>query len=190
MKLFDETAHDTLTGLFGRKIGSVILEQHFAASVRNDTPLTVIFLDLDYFKKFNDLYGHDAGDAVLRGLAGRLKLSLRQQDVAIRWGGEEFVVVLPNTSLDQSRVYITRLVKGGLGFAPDGGVVTSSMGVAERRIDGVASWDELVTIADRRLYLAKDSGRNCAVFKDTPEKFLRDVVAELESGVAFEAAPA
>jgi diguanylate cyclase (GGDEF)-like protein len=126
----------------------------------------VLFLDLDRFKEVNDRYGHDAGDEVLRAAADRIAAVLRRQDTAIRWGGEEFLVLLPNTGVDGAARVARRLGAEGLGARPDGTPQTASVGLAERRVDGVDEASQLIELVDGRMYAAKDAGRNRLVGPD------------------------
>src|SRR5699024_2186500 len=89
---------DPLTGLFNRRYLDETLRRELARAVRGNKPLAVVMLDLDHFKRINDEHGHDAGDAVLRAVAQQLKASVRASDVACRYGGEEFALILPDCS--------------------------------------------------------------------------------------------
>lgn len=158
--LVRDAIRDSLTGIFSRHSGKELLELHFINSTRAATPLSVAFIDLDHFKCINDDHGHDAGDRVLVSAADRLRSCLRTGDVLARWGGEEFVLIMPNTEADQAVAALERVRNTGLGERPDGHAVTASIGVAERASDGAAHWRELVDLADRRMYAAKHNGRN------------------------------
>jgi diguanylate cyclase (GGDEF)-like protein len=127
----------------------------------------VAFLDLDRFKAVNDGWGHDAGDRVLSDVAAHLRNGVRRQDSVIRWGGEEFVLLLPMTDKDAARLLLDRLCSDGVGRRPDGTRQTVSVGIADLEQDKVTSWAELVTLADRRMYMAKEAGRNRIVADDT-----------------------
>jgi len=161
-----KAAHDALTGLFSRRFAEQAFEIQFEVSKRSDRPLAVLFIDLDRFKTVNDQFGHDAGDEVLATAGAKIRAVLRQQDIAARWGGEEFLVVLPNTDLAGADVVIDRLGKTGLGLRPDGIAQTASVGIAERKRDHTPDARALADAADRRLYQAKKSGRNCMVGPD------------------------
>ena len=132
--------------------------------MQNELPLTVAFVDIDRFKQVNDGYGHDTGDRVLRHVARQLQRGLRQGDALVRWGGEEFLVVLAGTDKEGARVVISRLGAFGFGARPDGTPVTACFGLAERIGDGLKDENEMIELADRRMYEAKISGRNRAVF--------------------------
>lgn len=114
----------------------------------------------DHFKSINDRFGHEAGDQVLRELAARVKGGLRQSDSLLRWGGEEFVLVMPDTDRQQALQALHRIIKGGLGSRPDGSVLTASIGLAERRHDRPQALRELLELADQRMYRAKQTGRD------------------------------
>lgn len=157
---------DPLTGALSRRTGMEMLDNQFRRAMILEGPLTVVFFDLDRFKQINDLFGHDAGDQTLRGLCRAVMAQLRQDDVMIRWGGEEFLLLLTGTDLAGARKVLSRLGAAGFGVRPDGLPVTASLGVAERISDAVQSVDALVEVADQRMYQAKLGGRNQARFGD------------------------
>ncbi len=158
--LVRDAIRDRLTGAFSRHSGEELLELQFTLSTRAETPLTVAFIDLDRFKRINDEFGHEVGDEVLIEATRRLRATLRTGDVLARWGGEEFVLIMPNTQSEQAAAALERVRAGGLGTRPDGQPVTASFGISERLQDGASNWRELVDIADRRMYEAKRGGRN------------------------------
>jgi diguanylate cyclase (GGDEF)-like protein len=164
--LTKQSARDPLTGLFARRFGEEALELEFRAAERGGAPLGVLFVDLDLFKGVNDRFGHEAGDRVIEAATRRLAATLRRQDVAIRWGGEEFLVVMPNTGVEGATAAIARLARAGLGTRPDGTAQTASVGLAERIQDGASDWHRLVELADERMYAAKAAGRNRTVGPD------------------------
>ncbi len=152
-------ALDALTGLFSRLLLNEILDRELARAARHDTPLCVAMIDLDHFKRVNDRFGHLEGDRVLVAIAGLLRRGLRASDVVGRWGGEEFLVILPDTGLAESRVVVERLRHELAGVSlPKVGIVTVSTGVAEL-LPGEGR-DMLVGRADKALYQAKVGGRN------------------------------
>ncbi|OWW18857.1 diguanylate cyclase [Noviherbaspirillum denitrificans] len=163
MSLVRQATHDGLTGCFSRTSGEELLDIQFHIASRSGAPLSVVFLDLDHFKKINDTHGHDAGDRVLRKAAETLRGNLRSGDILLRWGGEEFVIVLPGANGQTAASAVARLLKIGLGLRPDGSPVTASIGIAERLADSASTWHELVEIADQRMYEAKMGGRNRVV---------------------------
>lgn len=151
---------DALTGAFSRNSGEGLLNLLYSQASRTKSPLTLVFIDLDHFKSVNDLFGHDAGDKVLQVVSKMLRSRMRTDDALIRWGGEEFLMVLPNTSVDQAVLAMRRILGPGLGVRPDGAPITASVGVAEKKLDESTSWRDLVEIGDRRMYVAKNSGRD------------------------------
>lgn len=164
MALLRRASLDPLTGALTRRSGMEVLEFQFRLACDQDTPLAVAFLDIDDFKSINDSFGHDAGDAALRAAAAALGASLRQADVVIRWGGEEFVVVFVNTPLAGVRIVMARILEEWLGQRPDGALLTASIGVAERTADATTDWVRLVGLADTRMYAAKTGGKaRCVV---------------------------
>lgn len=143
---------DPLTGASNRRHLKEELEREMERARRGHTPLTLAFVDLDHFKRFNDTFGHSAGDALLRELATSWRQALRPADVLARFGGEEFVVVFPDTGLDESRAAIERL----RATVPQG--QTCSVGITAMRENDTA--DGLIGRADQALYRAKHSGRD------------------------------
>ncbi|MNY32461.1 putative diguanylate cyclase YedQ [compost metagenome] len=146
--------------MLSRGSGEEILDLHWSGAQRNDSYLSLAFIDLDHFKAINDNYGHEAGDRTLCAFAALLQNDLRDADSLLRWGGEEFLLVMPNTDAAQAGQALQRLMQRGLGSRPDGLPLTASIGLAERRHDQAASCRELLELADRRMYLAKNRGRN------------------------------
>lgn len=159
-QLVDQSSHDGLTRAYNRRVGEEMVVQQFMASLRAGTPLALAFVDLDNFKSINDRYGHEEGDNALRNASAALRRVLRRGDILIRWGGEEFLAVMPNTDPEGARIAVTRLREFGLGLRPDGRPVTASVGIAERMADGSSQWMDLVEKADQRMYLAKQSGKD------------------------------
>lgn len=172
LRLTEQATRDGLTNLLVRGTGEEILENQFAYALRQDLPFAVLFIDIDRFKSVNDDFGHDAGDAALRGVATQIARAFRHQDVTIRWGGEEFVVGLPGANLVNAEIAVLRLAKLGLGLRPDYQPITASIGIAERQADGIATLAELVERADTRMYEAKQAGRNRYVFQAGPKIWL------------------
>lgn len=164
--LVREAIRDPLTGVFSRLSGEELLELQFIISTRAETPLTVAFLDLDRFKDVNDRWGHEAGDRVLKVAAERVRAVLRTGDMMARWGGEEFVIIMPNTRIEQACAAIERLRANGMGLRPDGKAITASIGLAERLEEGAPDWHALLEMADTRMYASKSAGRNCVTAGD------------------------
>ena len=162
-RLANAALTDLLTGLPNRRSAMDQLEQAWSAATRTGSPLSVMVVDIDHFKHINDTYGHASGDIVLREAAHSLRASARREDSVCRIGGEEFLVICPNTDLKAAMRSAERLranleVKRiSIGQAEKS--VTSSIGVAVRE-PGTADIDALVSAADQALYLAKEAGRN------------------------------
>jgi len=167
LALTNQSLHDPLTGCYNRGSGEQFMELQFSIAARQQGPLALSFIDIDDFKSINDRYGHDIGDTVLRHTADVLRNDLRAGDILLRWGGEEFVVLLPNTDCAAAQEAFARLHAGGLGNRPDGSPLTVSIGIAERRADAAGHWRVLVEQADKRMYEAKRAGKNrCVACRD------------------------
>jgi diguanylate cyclase (GGDEF)-like protein len=165
--LRQQSVRDPLTGLYNRRFLEETLTHELARLERKNLPLSLIMIDVDHFKTFNDTFGHEAGDAVLRDLGGILQRHVRGGDIACRYGGEEFTIVLPEASLEigRQRAEIFREAARELRLVHDGkslGAVTLSMGVACFPEHGRRR-DHLVQAADAALYEAKNNGRNRVV---------------------------
>lgn len=164
--LVRQAIRDPLTGVFSRSSGEELLAIHEAATSRDQRNLALAFIDLDRFKSINDDFGHEAGDAVLRNMADHVRAAMRRGDVIMRWGGEEFILLMPDTSHAQAVAALERLRLSGFGTRPDGAPVTASIGVVELRADQLVVWRELVELADQRMYRAKQAGRDRIVAHD------------------------
>jgi two-component system cell cycle response regulator len=158
---------DSLTDCFNRRHFFKLAEQEFQRAVRYHHSLSLIMLDVDHFKKFNDTYGHQAGDKMLCDLVDTCRGSLRSIDIIGRYGGEEFVLLLPETCLEGALKTAGRLRQDLMKIRVSGKEaalsVTVSLGVAcyEPGTDDIATLDKLVHLADESLYDAKAAGRNC-----------------------------
>ena len=150
---------DPLTGLANRRGGEKDIAAEISRARRQNTPLSCVLLDIDHFKEVNDTFGHQAGDYVLRELSSLLRRTVRAYDILVRWGGEEFLVVLPGVDHEQALKLAERIRQAveNLPLAGIGGV-TASVGVAALGND--YSFEAMFATADRRLYSAKASGRN------------------------------
>ena len=164
-EISSESHRDALTGLANRRALAIEFDRARKHASQGETPITVAMLDLDHFKEINDTYGHVAGDEVLKRLASVLPRVLRGSDFVCRWGGEEFVLVLPETDEAQAAIVVEKVLAAlrSERFGEDGSgfQVTLSAGVAAVPPD--ASLDDVVAEADRRLYRAKSAGRNRVV---------------------------
>lgn len=154
---------DGLTQVYNRRHWQESLEQEFAKATRYDKKLSLIMLDLDYFKRLNDNYGHQCGDMVLVEVSTLISSLLRVEDVFGRYGGEEFAIILPETGLSGAVELAQRICKTvadkKLNYKLRDIEVTISLGVAELN-GGESSYETLITAADNALYKAKDRGRN------------------------------
>lgn len=162
-QLVNQAAHDGLTRAYTRRVGEELLDVQFNSSQRSGLPLAIAFLDLDHFKSVNDRFGHEEGDKTLKRAADSFRKVLRRGDIVVRWGGEEFIIMMPNTTGVGALNAILRLRELGLGDRPDGEPQTASIGVAEMVEDKSSDWSDLVELADKRMYKAKKSGRDRVV---------------------------
>jgi len=169
-QLYESSVRDPLTGAFNRHYFSSQLSSEVAYAARHDTPLSVILLDIDFFKKVNDTHGHLGGDAALVHLTNVFAKGLRTEDLLARYGGEEFVILLRGIPVDRAMAVADRLrtslesaavVHGETSFH-----VTASFGCASLTCCAGAACDVLLETADRRLYRAKETGRNRVVASD------------------------
>ncbi len=153
---------DKLTGLTNRQMFDFLYKQAWKANLRRKTALSILIIDIDHFKHVNDTYGHPAGDQVLQAVAKALAETLRGDDMLFRWGGEEFLALLSDCSIDQARVLAERLrsrVQEQAIYRGEATIqVTVSLGAAELQEDEEA--DRLISRADQALYRAKNGGRN------------------------------
>jgi diguanylate cyclase len=200
-----EARTDSLTGLANRRAFDDELGRRFSEWQRRKTLFTLLILDIDHFKKFNDSHGHLAGDEVLRCVSGALVKTARQMDVPCRYGGEEFAVILPATPIDEAKVaaerFRTAIEESLTKFEGKKLSVTSSVGLAQ-----VLAGDDQVRLirrADEALYKSKAAGRNCghwhdgqqclpvvgaAPDADTPAENAADPIESLALGLANEQA--
>jgi diguanylate cyclase (GGDEF) domain len=153
---------DSLTGLLNHGSWKDLLQLSFQQSLERNSPATLALIDIDHFKQINDTYGHIVGDSVLRQLSKELKDNLRTEDLAGRYGGDEFCVILPNRTLDQAREIMERLrhVIDNYQHADEPGLCVSlSIGLATCRPEllQASTW---LNEADKALYIAKNTGRN------------------------------
>ncbi|MBO5947836.1 diguanylate cyclase [bacterium] len=154
---------DGLTSLYNRRYFFENIEREFERSRRYKSDLSIAMLDIDYFKHINDTYGHQAGDLVLKDLARILTKTLRKTDLIFRYGGEEIIILLPETSLYQALIPLERLrkiiEKRTIQYLDKEFNYTTSIGIAEKTPEIITN-EELIAHADKALYKAKNSGRN------------------------------
>ena len=151
---------DSLTNLFNRRFLDATLSAEFTRAQRSDSTLSVLMIDIDHFKKFNDTHGHDQGDRVLQMVARCLQEAVRSFDFACRYGGEEYVAILPGISAEAAWELAERLRVTVAATEVDGLHVHISLGLASFPVVNVASPEALIEAADAALYRAKESGRN------------------------------
>ncbi len=166
-----EVRTDSLTGLANRRAFDDEVQRRFAEWQRRRTPFTLLILDVDHFKQINDSNGHPAGDAVLRHIGTVIATNSRQMDFRCRYGGDEFVVILPDTTAQEARVAAERIRKAlesaVIPFENESLSATCSIGVA--RIGAGDDVMKLIRRADEALYKAKEAGRNCGFWHDGSE---------------------
>ena len=161
-KLETMATTDKLTGCSNRQVFDVLFKQARSQSKRRKTPLSVVIFDIDYFKQINDSYGHPTGDVVLKKIIQTIKLSIRDSDIIFRWGGDEFLIILPESDL-QKTVDIAEKIREtienlDIHFAGKTISVTISVGIASMTDTGTQ--EMIIDNADKALYIAKENGRN------------------------------
>lgn len=160
--LRNQSIRDPLTGLFNRRYLEASLLRELQRAARKQRPVGIIMMDVDHFKKFNDTYGHQSGDALLREIGAFLQRHTRSDDIACRYGGEEFTIILPEAPLEVSRLRAEHLRKEAQSLSTNNDphrTVTLSLGVAAFPEHGASAMD-LLRAADRALYRAKSGGRD------------------------------
>lgn len=164
---------DHLTALYNRRAFTATASLLWDLSIRDKTDFSMILLDIDWFKKINDEHGHAAGDAVLKDIANTLNQHIRENDILARWGGEEFIIFLPDTNkltaMKLANVIRTKIAE--MIVLHDGGSlsITASLGVADFN-DKMSQLEDLIKLADIALYKAKHSGRNTVCEMPAPQK--------------------
>ncbi len=164
VKLQRMAVRDSLTGLYNRRHFGELLDRLFAEAARYGTDITCMMLDLDNFKRVNDSLGHHTGDRILQLAALVISTSIRDSDVAVRFGGDEFVVLLPRTAPGDARASAERMLTNFrtelMKEVPEANITSLSIGLASREHDQPAEAIDLVNLADEALYLAKAGGKN------------------------------
>lgn len=176
MRLAEQAVRDPLTGLFNRRYLDGTLEREVARARREGHPLSIVMLDVDHFKRLNDSYGHQAGDEVLKALGDLLRADTRAEDIACRYGGEEFLVLLPSmpleTAKERAERWRSQLEQHDFVFGNFPLSVTASFGVSGYPHHGKTP-DELTRAADTALYSAKNNGRNrVEIYEEAPIVFV------------------
>jgi diguanylate cyclase (GGDEF)-like protein/PAS domain S-box-containing protein len=171
-QLREQAIRDVLTNLFNRRYLEETLERELARATRESYPLCVIMMDLDYFKEVNDTYGHEAGDIVLKTLAQTVTSKSRHGDFVCRYGGEEFVLVMPNIGIEKARERAedlhTTINALNIPYGRFNLTTTISMGIAWYPAHG-ATKEDLLRAADKAMYMAKNTGRNRVIVYREPE---------------------
>jgi len=173
LKVQEVAATDPLTGLYNRRHFGKVIEQLFSEAQRYDNDLSCVMIDLDGYKQLNDAFGHQVGDQLLVVAAKAITANLRKMDVAARYGGDEFVLLLPRAAAqeaaavsvrirDDFRVASAALLRRNVG-------VTMSIGVGSRKSDNVVGTEQLIARADAALYRAKAAGRNRIILSEPTE---------------------
>jgi diguanylate cyclase (GGDEF)-like protein/PAS domain S-box-containing protein len=174
LQLQEQAIRDPLTGVFNRRFFSEALDKETAQAERENAPYSILILDVDHFKKFNDAYGHKCGDFVLQSLAGMLVENTRRGDLVCRYGGEEFVILMTDLSSDLAYVRAEALRKEfeEMKIEFDGKLLTCSFSA------GIASYpkhstsgEQLLALADNAMYQSKARGRNCTSIYSSENKF-------------------
>jgi len=163
-QLFSMATVDSLTGLYNKYYFQRTYQREYQRATRGNTPLTLFFIDVDEFKKINDTFGHVSGDAVLRKIGEILMHNMREYDVCGRYGGEEFTVALPSTTLEAAEIVAERLRRmieeTEFVFREQIIPTTVSIGLASTEDSAIHSPEDLIHAADQALYRAKQQGRN------------------------------
>jgi diguanylate cyclase (GGDEF)-like protein len=153
-----------------------LLQREVALSERHGHPLSLVMIDLDHFKEINDTHGHAAGDHMLRAFAECMRITLRKTDLAFRYGGDEFVIALPQTALAQAQQVVQKVRQAFMSVDFTHAIAnieqnpTLSIGVAERsKATNVLTLANLLAAADQALYSAKNSNRNCIRVYEPPQ---------------------
>ncbi len=159
-KLTEMAYVDYLTGAYNRRYFYYVAKDLVALARRGDTPISAAMIDIDDFKNINDMYGHDVGDKIIKLLINKIRESLRQSDILARFGGDEFVILFPNTSIKNAEIVMQKvreIVEER--SALEGISFTISVGVSDLT-DSDKEIDTFLKRADEALYISKNSGKN------------------------------
>jgi diguanylate cyclase (GGDEF)-like protein len=161
-RIEDMAATDKLTGLLNRQAFSILIDKAFAEYRRDPRPISILLADVDHFKSINDRFGHAGGDHILSQIASHLQKGLRASDIAVRWGGEEFLIVLKGSALDSAQhvAELLRLKIEHAQFTVDRQPVSVTVSIGISQYDGAESYEQAISRADASLYAAKNGGRN------------------------------
>ena len=167
-KLIQDSETDPLTGLFNRRTFMKRIENEAARFKRSKKPFSILFGDIDFFKKINDTFGHSAGDAVLVSISKLMDTEKREIDQIARWGGEEFLILLPETGLNGAVLLGNKIREkiSAQSIMHEGKEIKVTMSFGASIYNGETPIDKTIDLADQRLYRAKESGRNKVVSED------------------------
>lgn len=178
--LYDLAMTDQLTGLYNRNSLSEFAGRALSEANRHDLPLSVVIIDIDYFKSINDTHGHLIGDEVLAAFGELLNTTRRKEDFAVRFGGEELLMILVQCDLDGAREQAERIRERVVAMRPSGLEITASLGVSARAHGTRPTFESLVRAADEAVYRAKDGGRNRVEVADPVGKIASDSSAPVQ----------
>ncbi len=160
-----ETLHDPLTGVGNRRYAEITLNSRLDEAQRYNWPFGVLFLDIDHFKDVNDIHGHDVGDAMLQAVANTLAANVRSFDFVGRWGGEEFLVVMPNLEDSATLMRLAErfriLIAASSTVLPGGDTLSVTVSLGGTMVRRGETLDDLLRRVDKLMYASKQAGRNC-----------------------------
>lgn len=191
-RLAEQAQTDALTNLFNYRFFVDALQREMERAQRSLQPMCMIMIDVDFFKKLNDQWGHEIGNQALQHIARIIHITVRKLDIACRFGGEEFVVILPNTDIRQS-TYVAKRIREVIEHSPlkvndDVINMTASLGVDEYKANSSDTQDGFVERVDTWLYKAKQSGRNQVMHPDFDQEVsTKSIVTENEKDALFNA---
>ncbi len=191
-QLTEQAQTDALTRLYNYRFFIDALQREMERAQRSLQPMCMIMIDIDFFKKLNDGWGHEIGNQALQQIAKIIHMTIRKLDIACRFGGEEFVVILPNTDLRQS-IYVANRIREVIEASPlevNGSLITmtASLGVDEYKASHSDTQDGFIERVDVWLYKAKQSGRNRVMHPDFDQEITtKSIVTESEKDALFNA---